>query len=115
MALAPVSTQVGDEGHTVYAVLRPSLAVSALGWRAYRLAAPSPLTGTWRDLSTTPLFAWERIALPIALPADGRGLRIDVRGVDSQGQPLPLLQFVALADNDEAPRPLPLPRPPPRP
>jgi hypothetical protein len=103
MALAPVSTQDGEQGQTAYAVLRPSVAVSALAWRGYRLASPSALPGTWQDLSSSALFAWERIALPIALPADGLGLRIDVRALDSQGQALPLLQFVVLGANDEKP------------
>lgn len=103
MVLAPVSTQVGDDGNTAYAVLRPSVAVSALAWRAYRLASPTVLPGTWQELSSKPLFAWERIALPIPLPTDGLSLRIDVRGLDSQGQALPLLQFVVLGANDDKP------------
>jgi hypothetical protein len=102
-ALTPVSTQLVDEGNTAYAVLRPSVAVSALAWRAYRLTTPAVLPGTWQELSTKPLFAWERIALPIPLPADGLGLRIDVRGLDSQGQALPLLQFTVLGVNDDKP------------
>jgi hypothetical protein len=102
-ALAPVSTQLVDEGSTAYAVLRPSVAVSALAWRAYRLTSSAVLPGAWQDLSTKPLFAWERIALPIPLPADGLGLRIDVRGLDSQGQALPMLQFTVLGVNDDKP------------
>jgi hypothetical protein len=103
LVLAPVSAQVSDEDNTAYAVLRPSVAVSALAWRAYRLASPSVLPGTWQELSSKPLFAWERIALPIPLPSDGLSLRIDVRGLDSQGQALPLLQFVVLGANDDKP------------
>jgi hypothetical protein len=103
VALAPVSTRAGDEGDTAYAVLRPSVAVSALAWRAYRLVPPGALSGDWQTLAGTPLFAWERIALPIALPADGLGLRIDVRGLDSQGQAMPLLQFIVLGTNDDKP------------
>jgi hypothetical protein len=123
LTLAPVSTQPQDEGSTAYAVLRPSVAVTALAWRAYRLkpqsepnrdspngsptdaagSASNPLSGVWQNLPGPPLFAWERIALPIALPADGLGLRIDVRALDSQGQPLPLLQFAVLGVQDEKP------------
>ena len=120
--LAPVSTQLAEDAGVAYAVLRPSVAVSALAWRAYRLQSPpqSPpqssgeqaraavnavasLTGVWQTLTGPPLFAWERIALPIALPADGLGLRIDVRALDSQGQPLPLLQFAVLGVQDDKP------------
>jgi hypothetical protein len=108
MILAPVSTQPLDEGSTAYAVLRPSVAVTALAWRAYRLNTQSEpklqsLNGAWQTLPGPPLFAWERIALPIALPSDGLGLRIDVRALDSQGQPLPLLQFAVLGAQDDKP------------
>lgn len=103
LTLAPVSTQADAAGDTAYAVLRPSVAVSALAWRAYRLAPRDALPGGWQELAGPPLFAWERIALPIALPADGLGLRIDVRALDSQGQALPLLQFVVLGVNDVGP------------
>jgi hypothetical protein len=127
LTLAPVLTQPLDEGSTAYAVLRPSVAVTALAWRAYRLKSQSepsrdsptgspsgspkdavlsssnPLSGVWQNLPGPPLFAWERIALPIALPTDGLGLRIDVRALDSQGQPLPLLQFAVLGVQDEKP------------
>lgn len=103
MALAPVATQAGSDGNTAYAVVRPSVAVSGLSWRAYRLGSPSVLPGVWQELSNTPLFAWERIALPIPLPSDGLSLRIDVGGLDSQGQPLPLLQFVVLGASDDKP------------
>jgi hypothetical protein len=129
MTFAPVSTQAAEEGSTAYAVLRPSVAVTSLAWRAYRLpsanapSAPSAPTrdlpgassaapaatslnaasGVWQTLPGPPLFAWERIALPINLPADGLGLRIDVRALDSQGLPLPLLQFGVLGVQDEKP------------
>lgn len=96
-ALAPVSLGAGDETARAYAVLRPSVAVSALAWRAYRLGSAA---AGWQDLAGTPLFAWERIALPIPLAADGLNQRIDVRALDAQGQPLPLLQFVLLGAKD---------------
>jgi hypothetical protein len=101
-ALAPVGTDpaAADSEAVAYAVLRPSVAVSALAWRAYRLGQPP---GAWQDVAGPPLFAWERIALPIPRPADGRGQRIDVRAVDAQGQPLPLLQFLLLGPQDDKP------------
>jgi len=102
MAFAPVSLQASDEGAQAYAVLRPSVAVASLFWRSYRVGATAA-GNAWQTLSSTPLFAWERIVLPVPLPADGRGLRLDVRGVDSQGQDLPLLQFIVLGVRDEAP------------
>ncbi len=106
LTVAPVSTQSADEGQTAYAVLRPSVAVSALKWRAYRIASSSALpgvSGQWQPLPNSRLSAWERIALPIPLPADGLGLRIDVLAFDSQDQALPLLQFAVLGIGDEKP------------
>jgi hypothetical protein len=114
MTFAPVSTQASEEGSTAYAVLRPSVAVTSMAWRAYRLsslnassapgaASSNAVSGAWQTLPGPPLFAWERIALPIALPADGLGVRIDVRALDSQGLPLPLLQFGVLGVQDEKP------------
>lgn len=100
----PVSTQAADVpvGDKAYAVLRPSVAVSAMAWRGYRMGGAELPDPGWHALSGPPLFAWERIALPIPLPADGRGLRIDVRALDAQGQALPLLQFVLVGPDDEA-------------
>ena len=103
MALAPVSARDDDDTRTAYAVLRPSIAVSKLAWRAYRLDPAVALPGDWQALAGPPLFAWERIALPIELPADGRGVRIDVRGLDGQGQPIPLLQFAIVGALDGTP------------
>ncbi|MGM9482696.1 hypothetical protein ACS5PN_15995 [Roseateles sp. NT4] len=102
-SLVPVSTQAGTSaGNRAYAVLRPSVAVSSIAWRGYRMAGPELPDPGWHELSGPPLFAWERIALPIPLPPDGHGLRIDVRALDGQGQALPLLQFRLVGADDEA-------------
>lgn len=103
-AFVPVATQaLGPAvGSKAYAVLRPSVAVSAIAWRGYRIGGPELPDPGWRDVSGPPLFAWERIALPIPLPADGHGLRIDVRALDSQGQAMPLLQFALVGVDDDA-------------
>jgi hypothetical protein len=103
MALAPIGTPAVDNDATAYAVLRSSVALSSLAWRAYRIGTPALSPSGWQTLTSAPLFAWERIELPIPMPADGRRLRIDVRGLDSQGQDLPLLQFVVLGAQDETP------------
>ncbi|MDR7297152.1 hypothetical protein J2X16_002499 [Pelomonas aquatica] len=104
-AFVPVDTHAAGTppGDKVYAVLRPSVAVSAMSWRGYRLAGPALPDSGWQALAGPPLFAWERVALPIPWPADGRGLRIDVRALDGQGQALPLLQFALLAADDDTP------------
>lgn len=99
-AWAPVLTGAADDASNAHAVLRPSVAVSALAWRAWRAGSPP---GPWRDIAGPPLFAWERIALAIPLPPDGRGQRIDVRALDAQGQPLPLLQFRLIGAQDGQP------------
>lgn len=102
-SFVPVSLQTADVGAIAYAVLRPSVEVSELAWRAYRLSGDELPARGWQNLAGTPLFAWERIALPIPLPVDGHGLRIDVRGLDSKGQALPLLQFAVVGPDDDKP------------
>lgn len=102
-SFVPVSAQAAAVGALAYAVLRPSVPVSALAWRAYRLAGEEVPARGWQDLAGTPLFAWERIALPIPLPVDRRGLRVDVRALDSQGLALPLLQFAVVGADDDKP------------
>lgn len=124
--LAPVSTGAGDGGPLVHAVLRPSVAVASLAWRAYRpgavaldappavptAAPPSPPAAgasatalpspsAWQVLPGATLFAWERYALAIPMPTDGLALHVDVRAVDQQGQDLPLLRFVVLGPRDD--------------
>jgi hypothetical protein len=101
--LAPVSVPAGDETPSAYAVLRPSVDVSEIAWRSYRPGAASDPSGTWQQLPGGSLFAWERAVLPIALPADGHGLRVDVRALDGDHRPLPMLQFAILGADDEAP------------
>lgn len=100
LALAPLSMQ-GDppalDGAVAFAVLRPSVDVSALAWRAYAAAGPTGAAAPeWQNLAGTPLFAWERIALPIPWRNGDAELRVDVRALDSQGQALPLLQFAVV-------------------
>lgn len=99
-AYAPVALQAGEAGATAYAVLRPSVGVKSIVWRGTRTGGAA---SAWQTLTQAPLFAWERIVLPLPLPEDGRGLRVDVRAVDTQGQDLPLLQFRVLGIRDEAP------------
>jgi hypothetical protein len=99
-AWAPVLARAADDAANAHAVLRPSVAVSALAWRSWR---PGTAPGPWREIAGPPLFAWERIALAIPLAGDGRGQRIDVRALDAQGQPLPMLQFRLIGDQDGPP------------
>jgi hypothetical protein len=112
-ALVPVSTSSSTSTETAtaddadsriaYAVLRPSVAITQLMWRSYRMAGTDNPTEAWQRIDGPPLFAWERIALPITLPADGHGMRIDVRGLDGQGQAIPLLQFRIVGARDDKP------------
>jgi hypothetical protein len=104
-ALLPVATDpAGDQSAAIaHAVLRPSVAVSRLSWRGYRTGPAAATLSDWADLPGAPLFAWERIALPIRLPADGHGLRIDVRAIDARGEALPLLQFAIVGVADDKP------------
>jgi hypothetical protein len=103
--LPTTSTATADDADSriAYAVLRPSVAITQLMWRGYRMAGTDNPTEAWQRIDGPPLFAWERIALPITLPPDGHGMRIDVRGLDGQGQAIPLLQFRIVGARDDKP------------
>ena len=85
------------------AVVRVSVAVSSVAWRSYRLgvdAGPASARA-WATLPGSQLFAWQRIGVPIELPADGRGLHVDVQAVSADdGQALPLLRFAIEGPRD---------------
>jgi hypothetical protein len=92
--VVPVSVSWAPEDPVqAYAVLRVSTPVASIAARRYRLGAPDAAADAWRELPGPPLYAWETVVLPIALPGDGLETRIDVRAVASNGRPLPLLQF----------------------
>ena len=98
-AVAPLSLLPGaDDAALAYAVLRVSVQVASIASRQYRLGAASGATapGRWRELPGTPLYAWDTIVLPIELATDGFEHHVDVRAVGTDGQLLPLLQFVLL-------------------
>jgi hypothetical protein len=102
--LAPVVLGTAGAGRGVAtAVVRVSVAVSSVAWRSYRLGAPGALASDWVTLPSSQLFAWQRAAVTIPLPADGRGLQIDVQAVGADdGQALPLLRFAIDGARDVA-------------
>ncbi|MDP1901502.1 MAG: hypothetical protein Q8K96_13765 [Rubrivivax sp.] len=105
-ALAPVSlaAQPPGEDARAVAVVRVSVAVSSVAWRSYRLGADAVLATPWAAVPDSQLFAWQRVALPIALPADGKGLRVDVQAVGADdGRALPLLRFAIEGPLDGGP------------
>lgn len=83
----------------LHAVLRPSVALSALAWRRYRLGSADGV-GDWREVPNPSPYAWTRIPLTIELPGDGLGVQIDVRALDADGNPLALLRFAVVGPND---------------
>ncbi len=102
--LAPVVLSAADsERGVATAVVRVSVAVSSVSWRSYRLGAQGGLASDWVTLPMSQLFAWQRIAVAILLPADGRGLQVDVQAVAADdGQALPLLRFAIDGARDVA-------------
>lgn len=89
----------------VYAVVRVSVEVSSVAWRAYRLGAGSTALPAWADVPGSHLYAWRRISLPMDLPADGKGLLVDVQAIGaSDAQALPLLRFAIVGPGDASPR-----------
>lgn len=76
------------------AVLRVSVDVAAISWRAAP-DNPGSAASAWVELPGSRLFAWQRVVLPVALPADGGSQRIEVQAVAAaDGRALPLLRFV---------------------
>lgn len=104
-AIVPVAfTPQGQQDMRVYAVVRVSVDVASLAWRAYRLGTDASPAPTWIDMPDSHRFAWQRVTLPIELPADGKGLRIDVQAVGvSNSQSLPLLRFAVVGAKDGSP------------
>jgi hypothetical protein len=95
-AVVPVSLTPGVDEPIAYAVLRVSVAVSAMASRSYPLPLNEAEPSAWRALPGTPLYAWQTIVLPVELAADGHDRGIDVRAIGKDGQPLPLLQFIVV-------------------
>lgn len=104
-SLAPVHLGAPrPESRIVTAVLRVSVAVSSMAWRSYRLGPQGAMLSNWSELSNSRLFAWQRMAVPIELPTDGGGLRIDVQAIGADdGRALPLLQFAIGGAYDAGP------------
>lgn len=106
-ALAPVAftPQTPQDGR-VYAVVRVSVDVVSVAWRSYRVgndaaASPSSTSAAWTDLPDSNLYAWKHITLTIPMPADGKGLRVDVQAVGAaNAQSLPLLRFAIVGPDD---------------
>lgn len=106
-ALAPVAfTPQAPQDGRVYAVVRVSVDVTSVAWRSYRVsndaaASPSSAPAAWTDLPDSNLYAWKHITLTIPMPADGKGLRVDVQAVGAaNAQSLPLLRFAIVGPND---------------
>ena len=105
-ALAPVAftPQALQEGRVVYAVVRVSVDVASVAWRGYRVgsdAAAASANSAWTDLPDSHLYAWKHITLTIPMPADGKGLRVDVQAVGAaNAQSLPLLRFAIVGPSD---------------
>ena len=107
-ALAPVTfmPQAPQDG-PVYAVVRVSVDVASVAWRSYRVgtaaaASPASAPSSWTELPESQRYAWKHITLTIPMPADGKGLRVDVQAVGAaNAQSLPLLRFAVIGPNDE--------------
>lgn len=106
-SLAPVSfTPQAPQDSRVYAVVRVSVDVASVAWRSYRVgndaaASAASAPSSWTDVPDSNLYAWKHITLTIPMPADGKGLRVDVQAVGAaNAQSLPLLRFAIVGPND---------------
>lgn len=94
MTVVPVSftSATADASMPLRSVLRVSVPVARFAWRSLRLDG-SDGSGAWRDIPGPMRFAWERVSLPLEMPADGHGMRVEVQATDADGKLLPLLRF----------------------
>ncbi len=92
-AATPAPPIAADRPAVLQAVLRVSVPVASLAWRRQRLDGADDGAGTWREIPGPARFAWERVPFALEMPADGRGVRVDVQALDADGKVLPLLRF----------------------
>jgi hypothetical protein len=104
-ALAPVALTPGaQQDQRVFAVVRASVDISSLAWRAQVRGSASATNAGWVEVPNSQKFAWQRITLPIELPGDGNGMRVDVQAIAAVGaQALPLLSFTVVGTGDGKP------------
>lgn len=93
VAVSAAMPPAADQAAAVQAVLRVSVPIASLAWRRQRLDGSDDGAGAWRDIPGPARFAWERVPFGLDLPADGRGVRVDVQALDADGKVLPLLRF----------------------
>ena len=95
MTVVPVgfTASTDDARMPLQAVLRVSVPVASLAWRSLQRDGSDNGSGKWRDIPGPARFAWERVPLTLEMPADGRGMRVDVQATDTDGKVLPLLRF----------------------
>ena len=101
-AVAPLalSPQARD-ARLALAVVRVSVPVLSISWRAYRAGAEQGPQAAWADLPNSQRYAWQRTGITLDLPPDGKGLRVDVQAVAAEdGRALPLLRFVLVGPAD---------------
>jgi hypothetical protein len=103
-AVAPLALSLqAREARQALAVVRVSVPVSSIAWRAYRAGGEAGPPAAWADLPNAQRYAWQRSAITIDLPADGKGLRVDVQAVAADdGRALPLLRFAIVGPADAA-------------
>ena len=100
LALSPQAHEA-HEARQALAIVRVSVPVSSMAWRAYRAGAETRPPAAWTDLPNAALYAWQRTGITLDLPQDGKGLRVDVQAVAAEdGRALPLLRFAIIGPTD---------------
>ena len=79
---------------TLNCALRARATRAANWWDTPPDTASCPtIWGVFESVSSPARFAWERVPFALEMPADGRGVRVDVQALDADGKVLPLLRF----------------------
>ncbi len=90
LTFAPSASRSG----AAFATVRTSVDLSGLKWRSFERGKPAATA--WQASDRALLYAWETLSMPLALPAAGTGLQVDVVATDTDSHVLPMLSFVVL-------------------
>jgi hypothetical protein len=100
-AVAPVALSAAAQTlPQAIAIVRPSVDIASLEWRSYRLGVDA--SSQWIQVPNAQRYAWHRVEVAIALPADGKAVAVDFQARDDKdGKWLPILRLMLLGPLDE--------------
>jgi hypothetical protein len=102
-AVAPVAlTAAAGDSDKAVATVRASVEITSLAWRSYRLGAAAKSPPQWTEVPESQRYAFQRIEIPVELPADGKAIGVDIEARDAKKNPLPMLRLTIVGREDAA-------------